>query len=327
VCGKGPGKNHRNGISLVKLMEMFPDDDAGRKWFESKIWPEGPRCPYCGTGNVQCDIRHGSMTHRCRECPDRPMFSLKTGTVMQSTKLGYRTWAIAVYLLTTCIKGVSSLKLHRDLEITQKSAWHLLHRLRKTYEAGEPLFSGPVEADETYVGGLEKNKHHDRKLKAGRGPVGKTAVAGVKDRKTNRVDARVVENTKARTLREFVEDRTERKADVYTDDNAAYVGIGRTHESVCHSKGEYVRDEVHTNGIEGFWAMFKRGHKGIYHKMSPKHLQRYCDEFSGRHNVRDADTIDQMRDVAVSMVGKRLRYRDLIADNGRPSGARRLKVT
>ncbi len=317
-----PGKHGRKGISFIELVRMFPDNEAARRWIEGIVWPEGPRCPHCGTDNVQCGIKHRSMTHRCRECEGKPRFSVKTGTVMQSTKLGFQAWAIAAYMVSTNLKGVSSMKLHRDLDITQKSAWHLTHRLRKAYEAGQPLFSGPVEADETYVGGLERNRHAKDKLKAGRGGVGKAIVLGAKDRNTNKVAAKVVTDTKAKTLQGFVEERTEPKAQVYTDDNASYVGMKRQHGTVRHSSGEYVRKQVHTNGMESFWAMLKRAHKGVYHKMSRKHMDRYVREFAGRHNLRDHDTIDQMRSMVGGMVGRQLRYKDLIADNGLPSGAR-----
>ena len=150
---KAPGKSYREGISLIGLTKMFPDDATARVWFEKKIWPDGPHCPHCGSLNVQCGIKHKTMTHRCRDCHGRPMFSLKTGNVMEGSKLGYQTWAIAVYLATTSLKGVSSMKLHRNLDVTQKTAWHLAHRLRKSLEMNEAPFSGPVEADESYVGG------------------------------------------------------------------------------------------------------------------------------------------------------------------------------
>ena len=243
---------------------------------------------------------------------------------MEASNLGFQIWAIAVYLMSTSLKGVSSMKLHRDLGITQKSAWHLAMRLRKALKGdGANLpFVGPVEADETYIGGKERNKHVKKKLKAGRGAVGKTAVVGVRDRATGHVVAQVVEKTDARTLQGFVATHTAEGAQVYTDDAKAYQGIDRPHETVRHSVGEYVREQAHTNGLESFWAPMKRGYQGVYHKMSPKHLHRYVDEFSGRHNYRPKDTIDQMSKLVAQMAGKQLRYADLISDNELPSGAR-----
>ena len=319
-----PGKSHRKGISLTKLIKMFPDDETAREWIEKQVWPDGPHCPKCGSLNIQHPIKHKTMTHRCRDCEGKTKFSVKTGTVMQSSKLGYQTWALAAYLVMTNLKGVSSMKLHRDLEITQKSAWHLAHRLRKAMDAGHSLFSGPVEADETYIGGKRKNMPRSkRKGLTGRGATGKTAIAGLRDRATGRVAAKVVEDTTSQTLQGFVTERTREDAQVYTDDATAYKGIARPHAAVRHSAGEYVRGDVHTNGIESQWSMIKRGENGVYHKLSPKHLDRYVQEFTARHNIRDADTLVQMAVLAKGMVGKRLRYTDLIADNGLESGARR----
>ena len=316
---KAPGKNHRKGLSLVELFDKFPNEEAARTWFEQVFWPNGAQCPYCESHNVQCGIKHKTMTHRCRDCADRKMFSLKTGTVMEGSKLKYRVWAIAIYLLTTNLKGVSSMKLHRELKISQKSAWFLAHRLRETYKTAGVQFSGPVEFDETHVGWKRRNMPNKmRAQREGRGAVDMATVVGAKDRATNQVTAKVIESPNADTLQGFVCDKAEYGATVYTDGSPAYDGIanlvtGFRHEQVNHSIHEYVKGEVHTNGIESFWSMLKRAHKGTFHRLSVKHLGRYVNEFAGRHNQREFDTIVQMAAVVLGMSGKRLKFNDLIA--------------
>ena len=156
MAHKAPGKYFRSGLSLVELMRMFPDDAAAERWFTESRWPDGVCCPHCGSVNVQSGTAHKTMPYRCRDC--RKFFSAKTGTVLQSSKLGYQVWALATYILTTGIKGTSSMKLHRDLGITQKSAWHLAHRIRETWEQDALPFSGPVEVDETFIGGKGKEQ-------------------------------------------------------------------------------------------------------------------------------------------------------------------------
>ena len=234
---------------------------------------------------------------------------------MECSKLGFQVWAIAIFLIATHLKGISSMKLHRDLGITQKSAWFLAHRIRKTFDfSWLPGFDGPIEADETFIGGKRKNMSHDkRKESTGRGAVGKAVVAGVKDRKTGKVSAMVVKGTDAATLKEFVRYHVSPGTTVYTDEAAGYQGMtDMDHQTVTHSVGEYVNHRVHTNGIESFWSMLKRAYVGIFHKISPKHLNRYVLEFSGRHNIRFLDTIQMMVRMVTGMVGKRLTYLKLI---------------
>ena len=313
MAGKAPGKHHRKGITLIEVTRMFPDDEAAAAWFAGVRWPDGVvTCPLCESDNVKVGAKHPTMPYRCRPC--RKYFSVKTGTAMESSKLGLQVWAMAMYLLSTGLKGTSSMKLHRDLGVTQKTAWHLAHRIRESWDETPAPFAGPVEVDETFIGGSEKNKPAHKKLRAGRGPVGKTAVAGARDRETGRVSAAVVPATDQATLQPFVVERTLSGATVYTDEHGAYRGMpGVEHQTVRHSVGEYVDGQAHTNGLESFWSMLKRGYHGTFHHVSSKHLQRYVAEFAGRHNVRDLDTVYQMAAVAKGMVGKRLRYKDLVA--------------
>ena len=191
-----PGKHYRKGISLLEVVEQFSDDEKANEWFVARRWPDGIRCLECDSERVA--RRKSSRTtpvYHCNVC--RYDFTAKVGTVMEDSKIPLRKWAIAFYLMSTNLKGVSSMKLHRDLGITQKSAWYMEHRIRETWDNEKaPKFAGPVEADETYIGGLEKNKHEWKKAKAGRGAVGKTPVAGIKDRKTNQIHTEVVQSTR-----------------------------------------------------------------------------------------------------------------------------------
>ena len=320
MAHKAPGKAFRKGIPLAALTKQYPDDAAAERLFIARRWPDGIACPRCGSCSVLEKTAHPTMPHQCRDC--KKFFSVKTRTLMEGSNIGYQAWLIAIYSLLMNLKGTSSVKLHRDLGISQKSAWYMAHRIREAWAESQAPFGGPVEVDETFIGGLESNKHESKKLKAGRGTVGKVPVVGERDQETGQVSAVPVSGTDRRTLQDFVKRNTAEGATVYTDENAAYDGVPFDHETVKHSMKEYVRGRVHTNGVESFWAMFKRGHKGTYHKMSPKHLKRYVTEFVGRHNKRSSDTIDQIGSVIQGMEGKRLSFANLIAPNGLDSGAR-----
>ena len=310
--GKAPGKHYRKGISTKQIFKMFPDDETAEAWFVKQRWPVGVCCPYCGSLNVQTGAKHKSMPYRCREKECAKRFSAKTRTVMEGSKIGFQDWMIATYMFTTSLKSVSSMKLHREFGITQKSAWFMAHRLRKALEADGHMFTGPLEIDETYVGGRERNKHGDKKLKAGRGGVGKDIIVGIKDRATNEIRAKVVDDTTQETLHAFIGENVAEDAEKFTDEHRAYRGL-KNHKAVNHSLGKWVNEQAHTNGMESFWAMFKKGFHGTFHRMSRKHLHRYVAEFSGRHNIRPMDTLDQIIAMSDGMNGKRLRYKDLTA--------------
>ena len=316
-----PGKAHREGMSLIELMEMFPTEEAATRWFENILWAGERCCGKCGSVSTREVPNAKPMPYWCTDC--RSYFSVRSGTAIARSNVPLRKWAIAIYLCLTSLKSVSSMKLHRDLGVSQKTAWFMLHRIREAWAEQLPgAFAGPVEADETFVGGRAKNMHAaKRKQLTGRGGADKMAVAGVKDRATGRVRASVVERVDGPTLTGFVEGHVAPEAIVYTDEATAYTTLANRH-AVKHGVGEWVRDQIHINGMESFWSMLKRAHMGTFHKLSPKHLDRYVQEFAGKHNTRNSGTLTQMRNTVVGLIGRNLLYRDLIADNGLDSGAR-----
>ncbi len=228
---KAPGKSYRKGMSLIQLFQKFPDDATAEQWFEEQRWGEAGKpdhCPICGcTDKLRPVASRKPLPYWCGSC--RRSFSIRTGTVMHRSKIGLQKWAIGIYLWATSLKGVSSMKLHRDLNITQKSAYFMAQRLREAWLQTSSNMSGPVEVDESYFGGKRKNMSNEKRKSLshlGRGPVGKTAVAGIRDRETNTVKAKVVAATDKQTLQGFIRDNVETGSQIYTDEAKVYTGMG-----------------------------------------------------------------------------------------------------
>ena len=303
-------------LSVVQIMRDFPDNDTCYAWLEKVRWSNGPVCPHCGTRHGISSPKSKPHTYWCKSC--RKNFTVTTGTILHGTRTPLPNWMYAIYSVMTARKGVSAMQLSKELGVQYRTAWYMLHRVREACATGEFKLEDKVEMDEAYIGGKEANKHNKRKLKAGRGPVGKTPVIGACERGGKTVTM-PVESADAKTATEFAESAVAEGSKIYTDQSRIYNKLPYEHESVNHSDGEYVRGDVHTNGIESVWAVLKRSLHGTWHHVSRKHLHRYVNEATMRlndGNVRH-DTIGRMESrLARNMDNRRIRYRDLIAGTG-----------
>lgn len=300
-------------ISIFKLHEMFPDEASAEAWFEKLLWPEGVHCPTCESTNIQARPTKKPMPYRCRSC--RLDFPVRTGTLLHRSHLPLRKWVFAIYLMARP-KGIASTQLARDLGVTQKTAWYMGHRIRQACLPFERKFLGSVEIDETYVGGKKSNKHRVKGQKFQRGMADKIPITGVYERGTKKVKTRVLKYIGGGDIRKPIYDWVYKGMTVYSDEKREYKRIveeGYYHTFVKHSAKQYVKGKAHTNSLENFWSLFKRGYMGTYHVMSPKHLWRYAREFTARHNAKSLGVYGFMKTIAEGLKNQRLLYQELIA--------------
>jgi len=295
--------------TLLEAIKYFSDKETCTTFMAQLRWPDGVTCPLCDSKAVS--YLSTRFMWKCKAC--KKQFSVKVGTVMEDSPIGLDKWLSAMWLITNAKNGISSCEIHRALGITQKSAWFLLHRIRLAMQDGTfEKFSGQVEVDETYIGGLSRNMHRDKRGKlGGTGGSGKVAVMGLLER-NGKVRAKVIGNNKRETLHSEVRGHVEAGAELFTDSWVSYNGLDTDyiHKVINHAE-KYVDGQIHTNGIENFWSLLKRGIKGTYVSVEPFHLFRYLDEQSFRFNTRKGNDADRFIQTVKQIAGKRLTYDEL----------------
>lgn len=306
--------------NLLQLQRHFNTELVCATYLEEQRWNGSPVCPHCGSehhSRTKTRLKHVELVDykdfRCKACDKK--YSVLTGTFFESSKIELKTWFAAMYLINAHKKGVSSLQLSKDVGVTQKTAWFMLHRIREMFQQTAPeAMQGTVQSDETYVGGKNKNRHADKKIKnsQGRSSHDKTPVVGLYEEK-GQVRTFVVQNTSSETLHGIIKENVSADAIVVTDAYRSYNGLSSNfrHIVVKEEGGYKTGNLFHTNNIENFWSVLKRGIIGIYHYTSPKHLHRYCNEFSFRYNSRGITDAERFVD-ALRLVKGRLKYSQLI---------------
>lgn len=300
--------------NLISLLSYFKDEQTCRDYLELIRWNGQLTCPYEDCKHSKVFKYADGKRYRCAKC--QKTYSVKVGTIFEDSKIPLSKWYAAIYLITSHKKGISSLQLHRDLGITQKSAWYMLHRVRHSLglNTGSEKLNGIIEADETFMGGLEGNKHKHKQTKGvqGRSSQVKTPIVGIVER-GGELRAKKVKDTKGYSVRPFIVDNVEFNSTINTDEWHGYLGLSRIykHKVVNHKQGEYVKNDNHTNTMEGFWSLLKRGVIGIYHSVSEKHLQLYVDEFVFRYNTK-AVSESYRFDAMLNNIACPLPYKQLI---------------
>jgi len=295
--------------SIIELISTFTDDQTCIDHLEQLRWNSNVVSPFDATSKVY--ICKGNK-YKCKNTGK--YFNVKTGTLFDNTKVPLQKWFLAIWLITSHKKGISSLQLHRDIKVTQKTAWFMLHRIRNCFGINDEKLDNIAEVDETYVGGKNKNRHNSKKVQGtqGRSTKDKAAVLGMIERE-GKVKAVKVPDVGAETLTTEILDNVKDGAKVYSDEWVGYKGLNAIYEHsfVNHSAKEYVNGDVHTNTIEGFWSLLKRGIIGIYHQTSKKHLQKYLDTFAFRYITRQTTEAERMN-LLFANTEHRLKYKDLV---------------
>ena len=314
-------KTQTDPQTLVEAINHFSNSDRALQYMITLRWPNGVTCPTCGGEHVT--FLASRRVWKCKARHARQQFSVKVGTIMEDSPIGLDKWLPAMWMMVNCKNGISSYEVARALGITQKSAWFMLHRIRLATQTGTfEKMGGTVEADETYIGGLARNMHRDKRGKKikGTGGSGKAIVMGMLERGTiakhSKIRAAVVPSNSSADLQAKVWQHVELGTELYTDALKSYHGLKDeyAHQVVDHAV-EYVRGNVHTNTIENFWSLLKRGLKGTYVSVEPFHLFRYLDEQSFRFNNRKTNDADRFALALASVSGRRLTYRQLIGQN------------